>query len=275
MPDDPSNSSEGDFWDDLRLGWSEPPPALDASLAEWASELGTGDVPIVVLRGPTSQRAEAYGWFRQEGAASVVGRDGWLGVGAVADFTFHLSRLGGDWHLIWGLLDVQDLVIDEPLRELVDRGSRYTDLFKAIWEIRFLLDEGHDVRPHIDTLARWMSEGTLPEGPRRLPLRGSPTLAERADLLLFLLALSQQNNHGTPIVFIFDGLERAIQQAPEARKSLLTGLLTLIEAIERWADFGCPAGALIGMPDEKRVMSRLQRHNVRLYRKVRSYLPGV
>jgi hypothetical protein len=231
------------------------------------ARLGDVSSPIIVLRGPLSQRAEAYGWLRQRNT-TVVGRDGWLGVGALMDFAFHMSRLGGDWSLLWGLLDVQDLVIDEPLRELADQGSCYTELFRAIWEIRFLLDEGHDVRSYVEMLTAWMVDGKVPKGFQRLRIQSPLSPRERVDLLLFLFTLAQQNNLVTPTVFVFDGLDRALQQPIEASKRLLGGLLILVEAIEYWATLGSSVGLLIGMPN-RQVISQLRRSNVRLYRRLR------
>jgi hypothetical protein len=234
------------------------------------AQLGEDGSPILVLRGPPSHRAEAYGWLRQTDFP-VMGRDGWLGVGALADFAFHISRLGGDWSLLWGLCDVQEFVVDEPLRGMIDEGSRYTELFRALWEVRFLLDEGNDVRPFVRALTRWMVEGQLSEPLRQLRIESEPNQQERADLLLFLLTLARQNSLTGPLVFVFDSLERAVQQRPETRQPLLKGLLTLVEAVDRWAPLGSPAGLLIGMPNQRKTLSRLRRHNVRLHRRLRDH----
>ena len=271
-------STPDDFWGHLHLGQprTDPPPARPSpaqGLLHWASQLD--ETPILILEGPASERAEAYAWLRQNHTV-VLGRDGWLGVGALGDFAFHVSRLGGDWSLLWGLCDVDDFVVDEPLREMIDQGSQYTELFRAIWEVRFLLDEGHDVRAYIEALARWTTEGEESDQLQRLRIRSRPNPRQRIDLLLFLLALAQQSNLlDAPPVFVFDGLDRALEQAAEPRRFLLRGLLEMIDAIEGWASLGSPAGVLVGLAQPKKTLRQLRRRNAKLHRKIQRHLSGV
>jgi hypothetical protein len=116
-----------------------------------------------------------------------------------------------------------------------------------------------------------MVEGQLSEPLRQLRIESEPNQQERADLLLFLLTLARQNSLTGPLVFVFDSLERAVQQRPETRQPLLKGLLTLVEAVDRRAPLGSPAGLLIGMPNQRKTLSRLRRHNVRLHRRLRDH----
>lgn len=253
-----------DFWEGIRLRPKATPQAPPAQrLLRWCSEFDPS--PVLTLEGTPSRRAEAYAWLRQRGTP-LMGRDGWLGIGVFEDFAFHVSRIGGDWGLLWSLCDVEDFVVDEPLRSMVDRGTQYTELFQAIWEIRFLLDEGLDVRPHVEAFTHWLTEGE--EDLELLPglgIENRPlTTHQRIDLLLFLLALAQQNSLIDAPVFVFDGLERApAQEIP--LKELLQGLLEMIEAVENWASLGSPAGILIGVSSGGTLRS-LRRHNGRLVR---------
>jgi hypothetical protein len=252
-----------DFWESLRLRPKVSPQVSPAQrLLQWASEFEPS--PVVVLKGPPSKRAEAYAWLRQR-QVPLMGRDGWLGVGVFEDFAFHVSRIGGDWNLLWSLCDVEDFVVDEPLRSMIDRGTQYTELFQAIWEIRFLLDEGLDVRPHVEAFTHWLTEGEDSELLRGVGICSRLlSVHQRIDLLLFLLALAQQNSLIDAPIFVFDGLERATaQEAPV--KDLLQGLVEIVEAVESWASLGSPAGILVGVSPGG-VLKSLRKYNPKLIR---------
>jgi len=208
----------------------------------------TPDNPVLVFQ---HAHAEVLDHFQAQGA---YGREGWLSIGAVENFVFHASRLNGNWGVVWGLLDTEYLVLDEPLRSMVDSG-KYIDLFRAIWEVRFQLSEGADVRRLVDDIAQWLNTG---DPCPQLGL-GQLTQQQQLDNLLFLLTLAAQNELVRPAMFVYARIDRAAEQEDKVfKKRLLNGLLTLIKLIERWAPLGSPASLLLSLSDTHKLDSRLR-----------------
>jgi hypothetical protein len=249
-------------------------PPLKQDIEQWVLGLPTSS-PLLAIKGPTPMhRMEVYRWI-----CSVAGEEtcrdveDWLP--APRD---HLVRCisslkaGGPWNLLWELLDVQDFVVEEPLRGLVDQGFLFTEFYQALWETRFLLRESNpDVESLANALIHWMTEPELSPKDRQLlgRLRLSRPLQsdeERLDTLFFLLALARQNGAIGPAVVVFDGLERAVRQGQQARRQTLADLLKLVSAAERWGRLGKALGLVMGF--ESGVLSSLRRYNPKLSKKV-------
>lgn len=101
--------------------------------------------------------------------------------------------------LLWGLVRVEALHLEEPLVSLVeeDTGSTH-DVYVALWEARLLAEDNDPQLPDfIRTMTRWitMSVMTLEDDQRLrevgITRRIQP--GERTALIQFLLTLATQN----------------------------------------------------------------------------------
>jgi len=237
-------------WDALRPGRAKrldwEGPNLDA-IRDWAYRLGRGGPPVLSLEGPSKVlRSEVYRWMSSLPAV-IEHPEEWVEKGVPQSLA--LGR--GSWSLMWSLLSVEDFLIEDPLRELADQGQRFTEFFRAIWEVRFLYGEGRNVRSQVTSLIRWASDSTLfpddRETLRRLGIRRALSRRrDRYDLMFFLLALARQNECVERAIFVFDGLEGALDQAPAIRRERFRCLLELTEIAEHWATLGSPTGILFG-----------------------------
>lgn len=218
-------------------------------------------------------RMEVYRWICPlaegdpcKGVADWVG-DPWA---------YLVNRLAGfklgTWNLLWELLDVPEFVVEEPLRGLVDQGFLFTEFYQALWEARFLLQESAPrVENLVEALIRWMTWTELSSEDRKLlgTLRLSRPLQsdeERLDTLFFLLALARQNGTVGPAVIVFDDIDLALRQGVETRRQLLTKLLKLISAVERWDRLGMALGLVLGVSPG--VLTSLKRYNPKLGKKI-------
>lgn len=272
-----------DYWSDIRrsskrrphrLQTDWKPPSL-ACVQNWRRQLASDGPRILAVEGPTSVlRGEVYG-LCQAGSQSD---DAWLVKGVQSHFVDQLSMLldaSESWGLLWGIIDVDELILDEPLLGLVDQGFRFTEVFQALWEARFLLSEGRDVRPLMQALADWLSMRPLEPDQQELLVRSKVTQElstpqEQLDILLFLVALARQNDVLKDAIAVFDGLDRALKQDPPTRKKLFRELLGLVATVERWGRLGSPLGLAIGYHEEGGTLDSLKRVNVKLWRKIES-----
>lgn len=269
-------------WDDLRQTSERPicrprmlktdwkPPATQDVIA-WHNALEDEDgARLLVVKAPSpAHRCLVYSWCEVEGKTA----DAWLVKGTHAHFSDQIAKLRGAWGLLWGLIDADDLIVDEPLHGLIDQGFRFTELFQAIWEARFLLSEGRDVRDLVHALTAWLTNKQLDANQRTLLRKARighelSSGQEQLDVLFFLTALAQQNDVLDKAAIAFDGLDRALGQAPKPRRQLLRDLDGLIRSTERWARLGSPVGVMVGFCEG--TLDVLQRSNAKLHAKVTS-----
>jgi hypothetical protein len=180
-------------------------------------------------------------------------------------------HVGGAWELLWNLLAVDEFLVDEPLRSMVDQPFYLVhDVHRALWEARFLARE----HPTLDqaerfmtALTRWISGEPLGDDGRQLlsaigikRLVSSP--AEKLDVLCFLLSLAYQNGLLERTVFLFDDLENALQ--PNRRASLRQ-LRDFIDGVRRWSRLGgSPIGILLGFTGTRTDLQLLGKYNTKL-----------
>jgi len=267
---DGSQAELEESWEALRPGRAKrldwQPPDLDV-IRDWAYRLGRGGPAVLSLEGPSKVlRSEVYRWMSSLPAV-VEQPEEWVEKGV----PHSLASGRGSWSLMWSLLLVEDFLIEDPLRELADRGQRFTEFFRALWEVRFLHGEGRNVRPQITSLTRWASDSTLfpddRETLRRLGIRRALSRRrDRYDLMFFLLALARQNECVERAVFIFDGLEDVLEQAPNIRRKRFRSLLELTEVAEHWATLGSPTGILFGFSNQHE--KGFKRFSPKLFKKV-------
>lgn len=188
-------------------------------------------------------------------------------------------RATGIWELLWNLIAVEEFVVEEPLRQLIDKPFYLVhDVHRAIWEARFLarehatLDATEGLMVIID---RWlMGEPLGDDGRRVLSTLGIKRLitkdAERLDVACFLLSLACQNGLLERSIFLFDDLEHALQPN---RRSMLRQLRDLLDTGRRWARLGSnPLGVVLGFTGTQTDLQLLTKFNPTLGAEVREGL---
>ena len=213
----------------------------------------------------------------------------WLDVGAVEDATERVRKAlvpedcrdvlprwcpptPGEWELFWGLIGVENFVIDASVLPLVNQqGYLVHDLYKLIWEARFLAKENVNLmsaQALVETTLHWMTGADLSEeqvkvlADHKITRRVEST-SQRAELLCMIVTLAAQNALVNRMVLTFDGLEEALDSP--RWQPLLRGLNHIIEAVERWTrTCGCPVGVLVGFAPTPESMRRLKEHHPKL-----------
>lgn len=257
-----------------RLAADWEPPAV-TRIHEWVVRLADGPPALLTVSAPLAMyRHEVFDWcFSTHLNVLGIRTDAnvWLSNGPLKTFTSQVRGLGDEpWDLLWLLLDVDDFVVEEPLRNLVDQGFRFTGFFKALWEARFLLSESDPAADDlVEALTTWMTAGALSSEQCRLLEKSHITRElespqERLDMLLFLLALAHQNGIVDRTVFIFDGIDEAVRLPPQKRRPALRELLELVTAFERWAKLGSAAGLVFGLDKRQGALGLLKKHNPKL-----------
>lgn len=160
---------------------------------------------------------------------------------------------GGPWELLWNLIAVEEFVVEDPLRQIIDKPFYLVhDIHRALWEARFLAREHPTLQPVEDFMVhftRWlMGEPLGDEGRRVFSALGIKRTVsnsiERLDAACFLLSLACQNGLLERAIFLFDDLEHALQPN---KRSMLRQLRDLLDSGRRWGRLGSnPLGVLIG-----------------------------
>lgn len=275
-------------------------PSL-VSIIDWTLAPAEGRPVSVVLPGPQGRKemvAHYSGgeWIKTQQGISLdtIAAADWLEIGVAASFLNRAARfvmppeskqrtapwfphLAGVWEVLWALVAVEEFVIEEPLRSMVDQSFYLLhDMFKALWEARFLARENADLgvaEDFVQTLLRWLANATLTqkdvETLSSIGIRRSVTTdVERLDLICFLFTLAQQNALLSRAVLLFDDLESAL--GPE-KKVLLKGLFELLETLRRWMRIGeCPVGILIGFTGTRADLNILRKRSPKLAAEVES-----
>ncbi len=180
-------------------------------------------------------------------------------------------HLPGVWELLWGLIAVENFVIEEPLRGLIDQPFYLVhDVHRALWEARFLAREHEShvpVEVFVETFLRWVLNEPLTVSDRAAlsqigVRRVVGTEQEQLDVFLFLLTLAGQNGLLNRAVLYFDKLERALDGAG---RPILRQLHTLVLTGERWTKLGnCPLGVIVGFSAQTRDRTQLRRLHAKL-----------
>jgi hypothetical protein len=264
----------------LRPQWDPPGTALE----EWAKRLGQdGQRPIVLIEGPTPAHRQAL--YRLAKIESKDLDSGWIDQGLVENITVRFSKLrcigsivARPWDLLWNFLTLEELVVEEPLKALIDQGLLFTQAFKAIWEARFLLREGRDIRALVEAFSGWVTAAPLTQESKQLLdqlgiERELATPFERLDMLFFLATLAAQNQLLSYQLFVIDGLDRAVTAGTARRKELLKELDHFCTSAERWSKLGAPVGFVLGYSNEHRALAAIEKSNSKLGDKLKRYLP--
>lgn len=186
----------------------------------------------------------------------------------------------GVWELLWSLVAVEDIVIGEPLRTLVDNSTFLAHhLYRLLWEARFLAKEKVNLKPaqvFVELIVRWLTAETLTEDEDKQLLtlgvrQRVQTDSQRFDLLCMLVSLAEHNGFISRLVLAFDDLEKALVHPN--RTLLLRRMSKLLDSIDRWIKVGgSPIGVLIGFEATPESMTTLREHHPRLADHVREGL---
>jgi len=218
----------------------------------------------------------------------------WLDVGVIEDATTRIRAMAipadcrdvlpmwcppqkNVWELLWGLVGVEEFVVEEPLSSLVDQeGSLLHDFYRLVWEARFLAKESVNLtaaQTFMESLLLWVTGGKLSEEQDRvlaaLNVKSRVEApSQQADLLCMVVTLAAQNSLTNRMVIAFDDLELALDHPK--RQYLLRGLSQFIEAVDRWTlrAGGCPIGVLVGFADTQTNRARLKEHHPKLAARV-------
>jgi hypothetical protein len=186
----------------------------------------------------------------------------------------------GSWEVLWALVLSEDFIVEDPLREIVDQSFYLMhDLYRALWEARFLVRESSDLKPaaeFLGTVIRWMTGVALTANDLRVLERVKinrlvETDLERFDVLCFLLTLAGQNDLIYRTLLIFDRLEDVL-----GNKVVLRQLHLFLLSIERWTHIGlCPLGVVLGFRGLPVDFTTLHKAHPKLAKEVEANFCGV
>lgn len=254
----------------------------------WLYSTGQAGVTTLVVPGAhPAARMGFYGALEARALPGVVfdrtGPREWLQGSPLDDWTARIGRLRipsecqdmlpdgfgryPEWELLWALAYLEEFVIEEPLRSMVDRRNYLVhDATRMLLEFRFLIQEGVPYESALATLrtfVKWISMGNLDAHDIKCLThagvrRRVTSINERIDLLVFLLTVAEQNALILKSVFVFDGLEAACNDRPRLRE-----LHTMMQGIARWSKaMETPIGFVLGLDLKRR--PQLRRANEKL-----------
>lgn len=256
--------------------WAPPPVK---QVHTWVNRLSEGGSALLTVTGPNPTfRAEVFQVCYAVPGLRVLGgsrnHQDWVHKGVLHDITQRVRGLTGrPWGVVWELLEVRDFIVEEPLRGLIDQGFGFTGFFKALWEGRFLLQEGRkqESLALLAAVLRWLCALDLSDEHQAALTkvhitRELASLQERLDMLLFLLALIYQNGLADRTVLVLDGLDQAARTGPDKRKELFRQLTETTNTFERWSRLGSATGLVFGVSTEG--LEAISHYNERLCRKI-------
>jgi hypothetical protein len=174
------------------------------------------------------------------------------------------------WELLWNLVGIKDIIINEHLREMVDQSFYLVhDVHRALWEARFIDRESNmgAVEDFMLHFTHWIMGEPLGEaGQKALAAIGIKRLvssnAEKLDVFFFLLALGSHNGLLDRAIFTFDDLEHALQPN---KRGALRQLKDVLDAGRRWAKFGgTPFGTIFGFTGSSRDLELMSKFHTKL-----------
>lgn len=234
-------------WRTLRPGHVRgPEPIPREVLQQWVNQLGEGGSSLFLVEGPSPAHRATLCRALPTLPIVVALADHWT-----QGVTESIVTRRPVWRVLQDLVQVEAFFIDDPLKSIVDKGGRLTDVFKAIWEIRFLSEEGLIEEPFLRCLTDWVVTSRAP-GPllHKVGIKRMLPRHHRLEVFLFLTALSQQNNSFGKGVFILDGVEALVGLPSKTRMARFRELDRLVEVADEWSRLGAPLGFILGYSEE-------------------------
>lgn len=222
-----------------------------STLLSWASGL-EAQGSIQTIQGSQEERREAFQAFQGRMPPGTVILSSNLR--GQEDFVQELThQIGGlpipplvtrPWQLLWDLVRGDALVVEEPLRQLVEEPTSLAfQVFGALWEVRYANLESASPKPtlpRLDAFVRWL-EGA-PEG-EILGAQRTLSRPDRLEALLFLLSLGVQNSLFERVIFVFDFPPEALWLG-----EIRSDLQMFLEIAQRWLPMSLsPFGIVVGL----------------------------
>jgi hypothetical protein len=266
-------------------------PSVDKAIP-WLYTVGQTEASTLVVPGSTPEARTGFYNALEARALPGVTIDRkqpreWLQVAPIDDWTARVGRLGipdecldmlpkaisfplySEWTLLWALASLDDFIIEEPLRSMVDQKHYLLhEAARMLLEFRFLLREGPSYEVLLETLrtfVRWLTMCPLDEADIQFLTRVGvnrrvTSLSERIDLLIFFLTLASQNAIIHKTVFVFDALEAACSNKDRPK---LRELHMMMRRVSRWSkSMETPIGFILGFDHLK--LPLLQRTHEKL-----------
>lgn len=258
--------------------WDGPPMGV---FQAWLEDIEQGRA-LLTLNGPSRDaRAKSLNALTTDSVvvAGVKEGDDWVRCDIDTAVLRRLSAFTPQtWDWVHETLLAPTFMMEDALKSIVDQDSMLiTSLYRALWEVRFLLQEGQDAQPLFRTILRWMGGASLSEEDHRLLSdagidRETHSTQERLDLTFFLMTMAHQNGVFDRAVLVFDGLETGIRLAQDRRKKLLHELPELIATAHRWSRLNSGVGLVLGLNANESVMAALRSYKPALAKQIEASL---
>lgn len=250
-----------------------------SQLQRWVGDLVEEDSSslLAIPYTSTSYREAAYrDLFQGDVMGATSSPQDWLDSGVYPALEKRVANLTGGtpWTWIIKMLRAPVFLAEEPLRSMVDDAiSPATGLFYALWDLRLRMQEGSPAKENAAAILRWLTGKSRDADLNRLRTfhidRNLVSAQERAEMLLFLLALARQNEVLGKVVLPFDGLDQALRFSQTKRRDLLKPLTDLCMQVERWGKLRSGVGlALTYATNQEGVLASLKQFAPRLHHKV-------
>jgi hypothetical protein len=237
-------------------------------VAEWASRTD-GTMPLLLVPDDRGTDLSRYLKLRDP-AYNANNATRWIDDGLIRNLAERLaathvygSNIPHKWDLLWSLIRDHSLKLDTPLREVVDKGGLLTTVFRAIWQIRFMLHEGSDIFEYVDALAHWLSGAELSEEDthilEELNLHSKlESFEDRLQVLLFVATWAAQIQLLDRIVFLLEGLDRGLSLPPRKRGVFVKELQSFLMTLKTWESLESPCRFLMTFSEDARPLGRIE-----------------
>lgn len=232
----------------------KPPPKV---VHDWLSSLGQGGVSVLTVEGPPQARDHVFSW------CSAVRASKWRENGFRNEVVQELL-LAYQQTLFKRLLHAENLILDDPLKTMVDRGFYFvSDAFKVFLEAKFQVAEGWSADAHTEAVTRWVLNRKLEPCHLKLfeaaKVSRRVTQSEQLDFLFFVAALGAQSGISTPTTLALDAVELTSTVGKKDRRVFLNELEEIVFGALRWEKLGSSLGVVLGTEDSSLLTPKLSR----------------
>lgn len=224
---------------------------------DWLRSLGQGGVSVLTVEGPQQARKPVFD------LCSTVQASKWREHGFRNEVVREL--LGVYRNTLFNrLFHADNLLLDDPLRTMVDRGFYFvSDAFKVILEAKFQVAEGWSAEGHTEAVTRWVLNEKLTTAHLKLfeaaKVSRRVTQSEQVDFLFFAAALGAQSGVTEPTTLGLDSVELTSTVGKKDRRAYLSELEEIVFGAVRWQSLGSSLGIVLGTEDVSRLTPKLHR----------------